>query len=186
MVGVNAGYDSRPMATGQPDTGVAVTGSRTVFFQQVAAGFEAVSNTWNANVYALAPFGTTNAQLNSVYQGGTLQTYGLDVGYNVAPDLEASICHYYQNGDLNTADGSGVRGHLAYNLSNRHTIGANLSYDQAFNSRLSADLKYRFGFNGCGAPSNKKARETPATQALTTSAKNRDVRANDACATGVG
>jgi hypothetical protein len=32
MFGVNAGYDSRPMATGGTDTGVAVTGSQTVFF----------------------------------------------------------------------------------------------------------------------------------------------------------
>ena len=45
MFGVNAGYDSRPMSTGQADTGIAVTNSRTVFFQQVAAGLEAVSNT---------------------------------------------------------------------------------------------------------------------------------------------
>ena len=53
MFGVNAGYDSRPMATGPADTGVNVTNSQTVFFQQVAAGLEAVSNTWNFNAYAL-------------------------------------------------------------------------------------------------------------------------------------
>ena len=70
MFGVNAGYDSRPMATGGDDTNVAITNSQTVFFQQVAAGLEAVSNTWNFNAYALVPVGTTNAQLNSVYQGG--------------------------------------------------------------------------------------------------------------------
>jgi hypothetical protein len=55
MFGVNAGYDSRPMATGPADTGVNVTNSQTVFFQQVAAGVEAVSNTWNFNAYALVP-----------------------------------------------------------------------------------------------------------------------------------
>ena len=38
MYGVNAGYDSRPMATGPADTGVNVTSSQTVFFQQGAAG----------------------------------------------------------------------------------------------------------------------------------------------------
>lgn len=78
MYGVNAGYDSRPMATGQPDTGITVTNSQTPFFQQVAAGLEAVSNTWNFNAYALVPVGTTNARLNNVYQGGTLDTYGLE------------------------------------------------------------------------------------------------------------
>ena len=51
MFGVNAGYDSRPMATGAADTSVNVTNSSTVFYQQVAAGLEAVSNTWNFNEF---------------------------------------------------------------------------------------------------------------------------------------
>ena len=58
MFGVNAGYDSRPMSTGLADTGVLVTSSQTVFFQQVVAGLEAVSNTWNFNAYALVPVAT--------------------------------------------------------------------------------------------------------------------------------
>ena len=179
LFGVNAGYDSRPMATGAADTGVHVSNSNTVFFQQVAAGLEAVSNTWNFNAYALVPVGTTNAVLNSVYQGGTLDTYGLDVGYAITPDLKATIGYYYQDGDLNTADGSGVLGRLAYNISNGLTAGVNLSYDQAFDTRFSADLKYRFGSNGYGAPSKKKAWQTPVMQALTDSVKHRDVRVHD-------
>ena len=118
MFGVNAGYDSRPMSTGGTDTGVAVTGSQTVFFQQVAAGLEAVSNSWNFNAYALVPVGTTEYILNSVYYGGALDTYGLDVGYSITPDLRASVGYYYQQGDLGDADGSGVRGRLAYNITN--------------------------------------------------------------------
>ena len=179
LFGVNAGYDSRPMATGAADTGVHVSNSNTVFFQQVAAGLEAVSNTWSFNAYALVPVGTTNAVLNSVYQGGTLDTYGLDVGYAITPDLRATIGYYYQNGDLGTADGSGVNGRLAYNISNGLTAGVNLSYDQAFDTRFSADLKYRFGSNGYGAPSKKKAWQTPVMQALTDSVKHRDVRVHD-------
>ena len=179
LFGVNAGYDSRPMATGAADTGVHVSNSNTVFFQQVAAGLEAVSNTWNFNAYALVPVGTTNAVLNSVYQGGSLDTYGLDVGYAITPDLKATIGYYYQNGDLGNADGSGVNGRLAYNISNGLTAGVNLSYDQAFDTRFSADLKYRFGSNGYGAPSNKKAWQTPVMQALTDSVKHRDVRVHD-------
>ena len=35
MYGFNAGYDSRPLKAGKPDTGVKVTDSETVFFQQV-------------------------------------------------------------------------------------------------------------------------------------------------------
>jgi hypothetical protein len=182
MFGVNAGYDSRPMNTGPADTGVNVTNSQSVFFQQVAAGLEAVSNTWNFNAYALVPVGTTNAQLNSVYQGGTLDTYGLDVGYSITPDLKASIGYYYQNGDLNTADGSGVRGRIAYNLTNGLTVGANLSYDQAFDTRVSGDIKYRFGANGYGAPSIRKQQPVamPVIQALSTTPANyRDVRVHD-------
>lgn len=180
MFGFNAGYDSRPMATGPADTGVIVTGSRTPFFQQVAAGLEAVSNTWNFNAYALVPVGTTNAQLNSVYQGGTLDTYGLDVGYAITPDLRASVGYYYQNGDLGTADGSGVKARLAYNLANGLTVGANLSCDQAFETRVSADLKYRFGSNGYGSPRKQQPVVMPVIQALSSTPANRDVRVHDA------
>ena len=181
MFGVNAGYDSRPMATGPADTGVNVTNSQTVFFQQVAAGVEAVSNTWNFNAYALVPVGDTEQQLNSVYDGGALDTYGLDVGYSITPDLRASVGYYYQSGDLGAADGSGVRGRLAYNLTNGLTVGANLSYDQAFETRVSADIKYRFGTNGYGAPSIRKQQPVviPVIQALSTTPANRDVRVHD-------
>ena len=36
MYGINAGYDTRPMATGYADTGVSVFNQNTVFFQQAA------------------------------------------------------------------------------------------------------------------------------------------------------
>ena len=180
MFGVNAGYDSRPMATGSADTGVNVRNSSTVFYQQVAAGLEAVSNTWNFNAYALIPVGTSEYRLNSNYFGGALDTYGLDVGYSITPDFKASVGYYYQQGDLGAADSSGVLGRVSYNISNGLTAGVNLSYDQAFETRFSADLKYRFGSNGYGAPSKKKAWQTPVIQALTETVKHRDVRVHDA------
>jgi len=179
MFGVNAGYDSRPMATGAADTGVDVTNSSTVFYQQVAAGLEAVSNTWNFNAYALIPVGTSEYRLNSNYNGGALDTYGLDVGYAITPDFNASVGYYYQQGDLGTTDSSGVNGRVSYDISNGLTAGVNLSYDQAFETRFSADLKYRFGSNGYGAPSKKKAWQTPVIQALTESVKHRDVKVHD-------
>ena len=178
MFGVNAGYDSRPMATGPADTGVNVSNSSTVFYQQVAAGLEAVSNTWNFNAYALVPVGTSEYRLNSNYFGGSLDTYGLDVGYAITPDFKASLGYYYQNGDLGTADSSGVNGRLAYNISNGLTAGVNLSYDQAFETRFSADLKYRFGGNGNKTAREKKAWQTPVI-ALTETVRNRDVRVHD-------
>ena len=179
MFGVNAGYNSRPMATGAADTGVNVRNSSTIFYQQVAAGLEAIFNTWNFNAYALIPVGTSEYLLNSNYFGGALDTYGLDVGYAITPDFKASIGYYYQNGDLNTADGSGVLGRLIYNISNRRTAGVNLSYDQAFETRFSADLKYRFGSDGYGAPSAKKEWKSPVIQALTENVKHREVRVHD-------
>jgi hypothetical protein len=182
MYGVNAGYDSRPMATGGTDTGVDVTGSeKTVFYQQLAANLEAVSNTWNFNAYALVPVGDLEQQLNSVYQGGALNTYGLDIGYSITPQLKASIGYYHQDRSEEEVDGSGIRGRLAYNLTNGLTVGANLSYDQAFETRVSAGIKYRFGANGYGAPSIRKQQPVvmPVIQALATTPANRDVRVHD-------
>jgi hypothetical protein len=179
MYGINAGYDSRPMNTGDADTGVTVWNKDDVFFQQIAAGLEAVSDSWNFNAYALVPIGDVEKRLNSHYNGGALDTYGLDVGYSITPDLNASVGYYYQQGDLDDADGSGVKGRLAYNISNGLTLGANLSYDEAFDTRFTADIKYRFGSNGYGAPSSKKKWKTPAIEALSATPANRDVRVHD-------
>ena len=77
------------------------------------------------------------------------------------------------------ADGSGVKGRLAYNISNGLTLGANLSYDEAFDTRFTADIKYRFGSNGYGAPSKKEPAVMPAIEALSATPANRDVRVHD-------
>ena len=111
MLGLNAGYDSRPMNTGYSDTGLEVTDKQSVFFQQLAAGLEAVSDTWNFNAYGLFPIGDREQQLNSRYQGGALNTYGLNVGYFITPDFNASIGPYYQYGDnITENDFFGVQG----------------------------------------------------------------------------
>ena len=180
MYGLNAGYDSRPMNTGDADTGVNVSNKRSVFFQQVAVNAEAVSNSWNLNAYALIPVGEKEAQLNSVYQGGSLNTYGLDVGYFITPVVNASVGYYYQNGDLGAADGSGVLGRLAYEMTSGVTAGVNISYDEAFDTRVSADLKVRFGGASTTAAKRKKW-ENPTINALTASPKNRYVRVHDKC-----
>ena len=177
MYGINAGYDTRPMSTGPSDTGIPVYASRTAFFQQAAVNAEAVSDKWAFNAYALIPTGDTEQVLNTVYQGGALDTYGLDAGYNITPALKASVGYYYQNGDLNTADGSGVVGRLAYAINNGLTIGANLSYDDAFKSRFSADIKWRFNTNG--GPSKETPKTNSAIAALTSTPSNRDVRVHD-------
>ena len=70
-------------------------------------------------------------------------------------------------------------GRLSYNISNGLTAGVNLSYDQTFETRVSGDLKYRFGSNEYGAPSAKKEWKSPIIQALTENVKHRDVRVHE-------
>jgi hypothetical protein len=180
MFGINGGYDSRPMNTGGDDVGVFIgpgTGY-SPFWQQVAVNAEAVSNDWNFNAYALIPVGDTEQKLNWFFNGGALDTYGLDVGYFITPVLNASVGYYYQNGDLGAADGSGVLGRLAYEMTSGVTAGVNISYDEAFNTRVSADLKVRFG--GANTTRQRNAvQQLPVINAITSSPSNRDVRVHD-------
>ena len=183
MLGVNGGYDTREMATGSADTGIKVTNSQEVDFQQVAVGIEAVSATWNVNVYALVPVDDTEYQLNSVYFGGSLDTYGVDVGYSITPEFETSLGYYYQKDDLGTADGSGVQGRIAYNMGNGFSIGTNLSYDDAFDGRVSADILYRGATPEAVKAPIKKAWNAPTIKGLTDAVDNRNLRVADASPT---
>ena len=179
MFGINGGYDSRPMNTGGTDTGINVSGTeKSAFFQQVAVNAEAVSNDWNFNGYALIPVGDTEQKLNWYYQGGALDTYGLDVGYFITPELNASVGYYYQNGDVGDADGSGVLGRLAYEISSGLTAGVNISYDEAFETKVSADIKVRFGGANTSAQ-RKEVQKLPVINALTSAPSKRDVRVHD-------
>ena len=198
MFGVNAGYDSRPMATGGTDNGVPVTDSQTVFFQQVALNLEAASNKWFTSAYLLYPIGKygynkTPAVINSVYTADSVMTAGADIGYNLTPRLKALVGYYYSEGDAGVADGNSVRGRLEYAIANGLTSGINIAYDPAYSEgyssgefyktlNLSVDLKWRFGANGYGAPSIRKQQPVmmPVIQSLSTTPANRDVRVHDA------
>ncbi|QNG28623.1 carbamoyl-phosphate synthase L chain [Synechococcus sp. LTW-R] len=182
MYGLNAGYDTRPMSTGPSDTGIPVYASRTAFFQQAAVNAEAVGEKWRFNAYGLIPTGEVDQQLNSVYKGGVLTTVGLDAGYNVTPSLLASLGGYYQNGDVDDdgnpeVDNVGILGRLAYAINNEVSIGANLSYDASFDTRFSADIKWRFNTNG--GPGKETPKSNAAIAALTSTPSNRDVRVHD-------
>ncbi len=48
--------------------------------------------------------------------------------------MNATVGYYYQNGDLVKADGSGVLGWLAYEISSGLTAGVYISYDEAFDT----------------------------------------------------
>ena len=117
--------------------------------------------------------------MNDRYRGGALSTYGLDVGYAITPEWDASIGYYYQHGDDLTADdGSGVLAQLAYEITDGLTLGVNVSYDEAFETRVSGNIEYRFG-SGNASTAEKKKWQTPVIQALTASINNRNVRVHD-------
>ena len=176
MYGLNAGYDSRSLKSGDADFNV--TNKKTVGFQQIALNAEAVSNGWSFNGYGLIPVGDVEQKLNSVYDAGALNTYGLDVGYFITPSLQASVGYYYQHRDQEDVNGSGVRGRLAYDITQDLTSGVNISYDEAFDTRISADLKVRFG--GASTTAQRKERKyLPVISALTVTPRNRDVRMHD-------
>ena len=79
---------------------------------------------------------------------------------------------------MGDADGSGVLGRLAYEISSGLTAGVNISYDKAFDTRISADIKVRFGGPNTTVAKKKKW-ENPTINALTVSQRNRDVRVHD-------
>ena len=179
MYGLNAGYDSRSLKSGDADLNV--TNKKTVGFQQIALNAEAVSNGWTFNGYGLIPVGDVEQRLNSVYDSGALNTYGLDIGYLISPALHASVGYYYQHRDQEHVDGSGVRGRLAYDITHGLIAGINISYDEAFDTRVSADLKVRFG--GASTTAQRKAvQQLPVINALTSTPSNRSVRVHDQCA----
>ena len=178
MYGLNAGYDTRSLKSGDADTNIPVFDKQTIFFNQIAVNAEAVSDGWTFNGYGLFPVGDVEQKLNSHYDAGALNTYGLDVGYFITPQLHASVGYYYQHRDQEDVDGSGVRGRLAYDITQGLTAGVNISYDEAYDTRVSADLQVRFGGPSTTAAEKKKW-ERPTINALTTSPKNRDVRIHD-------
>ena len=101
----------------------------------------------------------------------------------ITPSLLASAGGYYQNGDLDDdgnpeVDGLGIQGRLAYGISNGLTAGVNISYDEAFDTRVSADIKVRFG--GASTTSQRKdIQQLPVINALTSIPNTRDVREHD-------
>ena len=71
---------------------------------------------------------------------------------------------------------AGLDYQIAYGL----TAGINLYYDEAFETRVSGNIEYRFGSNSSAAETKKKAWQKPSIQALSESIKNRNIRVHDA------
>ncbi|WP_341901171.1 carbamoyl-phosphate synthase [Synechococcus sp. UW140] len=185
MFGVNAGYDSRPMNTGGTDNGIPVTDSQAPFFQQVALNLEAKSDKFTASAYGLVPVGkygagTGNvAVINDSFIADNLSTYGIDFGYKIMPNLKLALGTYYQldeKEEAKTATGVGVKTGLTFDITNEIQAGVVYSYDENFQSKVTGNLKWRFG----GGSKNKKTESllaaNPVIQALSATPENRDVR----------
>ncbi len=69
---------------------------------------------------------------------------------------------------------------LDYLITDGLTAGVNLSYDEAFDTRVSGNISYRFGSNSSAAETKKKAWQKPTIKALPESVKNRNIRVHDA------
>ena len=179
MYGINGGYDTRPMATGYTDVGIPVVNKKTVFFQQVALELEAVSENFILNAYTLRGEGITEYAVNSVFDGGSLDTYGCNAGFFITPEINALVGYYYQDGDDDDADGPGVKTRLTFEIAPGVELGGTYSYDEAFESRVSADLIVRFG--GGSHSQNRKIKTKPQIKGLTKPPSNRDVRVHDCC-----
>ena len=170
MYGVNAGYDSRPLTINAPS---GATGRSTGFFQQVAVGAEAINNSFKFNATALIPVGTTRQALTNTYEATTLGSINLDATYAISHGLDATVGYYYQWGDWSEARGSGVKGRLAYAINNGLTAGVNITYDSAFQTRVSGDIVYRFNTPKITVPS---VGNNDLIAALSKTLPNRDVR----------
>ena len=178
MYGLNAGYDSRPMNTGEV-SGINLFGTEeSVFFQQIAGGFEAISEKWNLYAYAARPIGERVQRLNWVAIGGALDSYGLDIGYQITPDLKTWAGYYYQSGDKGLANGSGIEGGLEYETLPGLTLDLKISYDHVYEERVIGGLKYRFNSNNT-SNGKKLVNNNYLLGKLSSSPEHRNVRVMD-------
>lgn len=176
MYGINAGYDTRPLATGDNnDLGIPLFGtSKTVFFQQAAINAEIQNSRWRMNAYALIPTGQTEQAINWAFEAGALNTYGFDTSYLISNGLTAKLGYYYQDGDLGVGNGNGLGIGIKKILQKNLSTEVNYSFDDAFKSRWSATITWR------PVVSKKKSKGKPHNASLisfmTASPEHRDIR----------
>ena len=184
MFGINAGYDSRPVKSGDTVSGYKVYDQQTPFFQQVAVSAEAIHKKWDFNAYALIPIGEYGlgsdnvANLNSLAGASPLTTFGLKLAYAISDQWKLGAGYYYELDEKSdpyypeSVDGSGVQASLSYNINNQLEAGVLYSYDDYFESRVSGNLTWRFNSHK-GKPDTSKS---SVLQGLSASPINRNVR----------
>ena len=181
LYGFSVGYDSRPTASGYADSGIDVEDGYA-FFQQIAVNANAMLGRLGLNLYGLIPFGETTQELNHNYNAGSLTTFGGDVSHEIFPNLRIIAGSYYQQGDYNKClgsnevDGFGYKIGLNYAFTEAFDIGVEVSHDEDFETRVLADLRYRFAV---GRSASTKSLLGPALLAAVSSPSNRTVRLHD-------
>lgn len=145
MLGLNVGYDSRPIDSGDTTEGFDLNQSqRNVFFQQLAAQIDIASDSLLLRPYILYPIGETEQRLNRFFMAGALQTYGVDLTHQFNDYISGTVGYYYQQGDLGTANGSGIASRIDVEVLDGFYLNATYTYDPRFESRLSGGFKYVF------------------------------------------
>jgi len=179
MLGFNTGVDTRPMATAYADNGLVINSSRTVFFRQAVIDFEMISPKWGINACSLFPNGNTEQRLNNIYEGGALTTYGANVGYSLNDKTIVKAGYYYQDGDLDSADGPGALAQFLYYLSNDLSLRASISYDEAWETNIAVGFLWRTAQRKHSVQADKALRNWG--KIFTSTPDNRNVRVHDCC-----
>ena len=145
VYGIYGGYDIRTLNI--DDNTYTITNRKNISLSQLAFGIEAVNDTWKLNSYALIPNKDSVKRVNSHYEVATIKTIGIDLGKQLTSKINSSLGYYYQSSNLDKS-GSGLKGGVAYDLGNGLKIEVNLSHDNLFDTRLSANFNYQFGSRG--------------------------------------
>ena len=183
MYGINAGYDTRQLATGDTTNSLPIYASKSVLFHQATLNLEAKNRQFGISAYGLIPFGKYGygsgnvAKINHFYGASPLTTAGADVSYRPLPDFVISGGYYYQYSEkeghkfLGYPDGSGFKARVGYEFNNNTQAGITYTYDDNFDSRVSADIKISFG-----GVSNPKSPNSVVILALAESPSYRNIR----------
>jgi len=132
--------------------------------------FQTSSSSYDHCGITYTDYSTTTS---SGYSAGPLNTVGLKISYSFNKSLKAIVGYYYQVGDGQSVNNSGVSTRLEATIASGLTAGIVYSYDPSFNSVLSGNIKYRFGGGGSTRHS--------VINALTATPSDRDVRVHDVC-----
>ncbi len=124
--------------------------------------------------------------MNPYYESGALDKYGINNGYFITPDLNASVGYYYQAGDKpcdqaggKSPDRSGILAKLSCEITDGFTLGGKISYDNAYQARVLGTISYRLSTTNQSEDDKKKSYNIPVVKSLTQAPSNRNIFVHD-------